>query len=232
MASEREFIGSFDLEAQAFNKIGELKDKGYREENIHIVSDGNQNLDILKEKTSAQFTFEFDESGRQDFERGKILVYADPVDGASLGTAENTFDSTRNDFTDDRGEQHLHLHEEHLEVDKQKVQTGEVNVGKHVVEEQRTVEVPVEHDEVVIERRTVNEDVNGLTGTDAYQDEENIHIPLTEERVDVSKKDVVSEELVVGKRKVQDVEHVEGTVRREEAAIEEKLDEDDRFGRS
>lgn len=125
-------------------------------------------------------------------------------------------------------EEKIRLHEERLNVDKERVQTGEVNVGKHVVEENQSIEVPVEREEVYVERRPVNEETtgdtfdkdSGLTG-DAYQEGENIHIPVTEERVEVSKKDVVAEEIVVGKRKVQDTETVNETVRREEADIDE-----------
>lgn len=137
-------------------------------------------------------------------------------------------DLNRSHSNDDSEEERLRLHEERLHVNKDRVQTGEVNVGKHVVEDQQTVEVPVEREEVYVERRPVNEESTegGLTG-DAYQEGDNIHIPVTEERVNVSKTDVVNEEIVVGKRKVQDTETVSETVRREEADIDEDHDVDD-----
>ncbi|MGI2327890.1 DUF2382 domain-containing protein [Planococcus sp. YIM B11945] len=134
----------------------------------------------------------------------------------------------------DTDEETLRLHEERLNVDKERVQTGEVNVGKHIVEETKTVDVPVEREEIYIERRPVNSDASsaGSTGSgiskDAYQEGDNIHIPLTEERVEVTKKDVVSEEIIVGKRKVQDTETVRETVRREEADIDDDTDNLDR----
>ncbi|ANU27340.1 DUF2382 domain-containing protein [Planococcus versutus] len=145
-------------------------------------------------------------------------------------TEENTnrFDTKDTHVDHDHTEEEkLRLHEERLSVDKERVQTGEVNVGKHVVEEEQSIEVPVEREEVYIERRPVNEEVTGnsfdnestLTG-DAYQEGEDIHIPISEERVEVTKKDVVAEEIVVGKRKVQDTETVNETVRHEEADIE------------
>lgn len=112
------------------------------------------------------------------------------------------------------------LHEERLHVDKDRVQTGEVNVGKHTVENEQSIDVPVEREEIYVERRPVNEEVDG-TSADAYQEGANIHIPLTEERVNVSKTDVVSEEITVGKKKVQDTETVRETVRKEEADIDE-----------
>jgi len=125
-------------------------------------------------------------------------------------------------------EEKIQLHEERLSVDKERVQTGEVNVGKHVVEENQSIEVPVEREEVYIERRPVNEETVGnsfdkestLTG-DAYQEGQDIHIPVSEEHVEVTKKDVIAEEIVVGKRKVQDTETINETVRHEEADIDD-----------
>jgi uncharacterized protein (TIGR02271 family) len=150
----------------------------------------------------------------------------DRTDRDVLDTDRNRMD-TDHDFADN-DEDRLRLHEERLQVNKDRVQTGEVNVGKRVVEENQTIEVPVEREEIYVERRPVNEEVTDSSvdggsrlGADAYQEGDNIHIPLTEERVNVSKTDVVSEEIVVGKRKVQDTEVVNETVRREEADIDD-----------
>ena len=54
--------------------------------------------------------------------------------------------------TDAEQEEHLRLHEEELNVDKERYQAGEVNVSKHIVEETQTVEVPVTREEVYIEQ--------------------------------------------------------------------------------
>lgn len=54
-------------------------------------------------------------------------------------------------------------------------------------------------------------------------DGENIHIPVMEERVEVTKRPVVREEIVVGKTKVN-TETVNETVRREKADIHRKDD--------
>ncbi|MDN7242138.1 YsnF/AvaK domain-containing protein [Planococcus sp. N028] len=134
----------------------------------------------------------------------------------TTGATNNTFGSSTDSTTD---EERLRLHEERLNVDKERVQTGEVNVGKRVVEENQSIEVPVEREEVYVERRPVNEEASDV---DAFKDtNDTIHVPVSEERVNVSKKNVVSEEIVVGKQKVQDTETVSETVRREEADIDE-----------
>jgi len=121
------------------------------------------------------------------------------------------------------GEQTMQLREEELHVHKQPVETGEARVHKEVVTEQRTINVPVEREEVVVERRPAT----GKTpaGSDIGQSEE-IRIPVMEEQVQVEKQPVVKEEVTVGKRRVQDTQHVEGTVRKEEVRIDEEGDVD------
>src|SRR5690606_26530188 len=162
--------------------------------------------------------------GREDASRDDTFSDRDSASRASFAGNDASFTGNEESLSE---EERLRLHEERLNVNKERVQTGEVNVGKHVVEEEQTIEVPVEREEVYIERRPVNEEVTpgtgGLTDKGAYDDGDSIHVPVSEERVEVSKKDVVSEEIVVGKRKVQDTEVVNETVRREEADIDENV---------
>jgi uncharacterized protein (TIGR02271 family) len=114
--------------------------------------------------------------------------------------------------------QRLQLRDEELEVRKQPVQAGEVRIRKEVVTEQRTIDVPVTREEVVIERHQVADGTPAVAGAGADQDE--VRIPVMEEQVKVEKRPVVREEISVGKREVEDVRHVEGTVSHEEARIE------------
>jgi uncharacterized protein (TIGR02271 family) len=117
----------------------------------------------------------------------------------------------------------LELREEELRAQRRSVETGEVQVRKEVVEEGRTLEVPVTREEVYIERRPVE----GRQVSDRPIDEgETLRIPVREEEVTVEKQPVVREEIEIGKRQVQDTEQVSGTVRREEARIEREGDVD------
>jgi len=113
----------------------------------------------------------------------------------------------------------VRLHEEQLQATTQPVKTGEVNVRKEVHTEHQTIQVPVEREEVVIERRPVGEQA---TGAEIRSQE--IRIPVKEEKVHVTKEAVVKEEVTVGKRKVHDTETVAGTVRKEELKVEETGD--------
>ena len=115
-------------------------------------------------------------------------------------------------------EDSIQLREEELIARKQRVQTGEVEVGKRVVAEEQTIEVPVAREEVYVERRPV--DRRPADDADFGSGREEIRVPVMEEEVDVDKRAVVTEEISVGKRVTQDTERVSGTVRREEAVIE------------
>jgi len=113
--------------------------------------------------------------------------------------------------------------EEHFDVRKQPVETGEVQVRKEVHTEHKTVQVPVMKEEIVIERHAVPG--HPAASSDIKAGEE-IRVPVREEQVHVEKHPVVTEEVVVGKRQVQDTEQVSGTVRKEEIKVEKKGDVD------
>jgi uncharacterized protein (TIGR02271 family) len=116
----------------------------------------------------------------------------------------------------------VELREEELRTEKERVQAGEVRLRKEVVSEERTIEVPVTREEVVIERRPA---AQGQEADGDIDEGEEIRIPLMEEEVRVEKTPVVREEVTLKKRQVQDTERVSETVRREEARIEETQSE-------
>lgn len=145
---------------------------------------------------------------------------------------QNRFDET-DQFDRNMQEEKMRLREERLSVDKEEVERGEVTLHKDVVEEEQSFDVPVMREEVYVERRPVNEyesesDVNEFK---MQQDDETIRVPITEERLEVTKKPYVSEEIVVGKRQVEDTETVNETVKREEARFEQsgEVDVQDEF---
>ncbi|MFS0644658.1 YsnF/AvaK domain-containing protein [Siminovitchia sp. 179-K 8D1 HS] len=180
----------------------------------------------------------------QEIEDGGILLYVDKEYGerysansryadaepqdAKLHTEANAVPHTDGaDFPSDppegtvEDETRMKLHEEKLEVDKKEVQSGEVTVRKDVVEEEQTIDVPVSREEVYIERRPVGEQEAADEASAAFDgDEKTIRIPLKSERLDVRKKPVVNDEIIVGKKEVEDTETVKETIRREKADID------------
>ncbi len=114
----------------------------------------------------------------------------------------------------------LRLHEERLAIDKRQVSGGEVRVGTTVKSQTQSVDVPVFHEELYIERRPVGAASAGSVDETIGEGRE-IRIPLTAERLDVSKRTVVTDEIVVGKRRVSENQHVSETLRREELDVED-----------
>ncbi|EQB88886.1 uncharacterized protein (TIGR02271 family) [Clostridium punense] len=141
--------------------------------------------------------------------------------GSIFGTSDNKSDNNSNN-TDNNNKQQtkndsatLELHKEELDISKCMVQKGEVEIGKEIIEEQKTVDVPVTHEEVVIERRTLNNEESSTP----ISSEETIRIPVGEEVVDVNKRTVVTGEVSAYKREVEDTQQVSETLKREEAHI-------------
>ncbi|CAM4387048.1 YsnF/AvaK domain-containing protein [Paenibacillus tarimensis] len=114
------------------------------------------------------------------------------------------------------GEATMQLREEEMDISKERVKTGEVVMHKDVVEEEKHVEVPVAHDEVVIERRAVS----GTPSTEPIGESETVHIPVTAEHVNVGKHTEVREEISAHKREVQETEHVDDVLHKEVAHVE------------
>lgn len=110
----------------------------------------------------------------------------------------------------------MQLKEERLQATKEQVQIGEVGLRKEVVTEQKTMDVPVTHEEVSIERRAGS----GQPSDTPIGEGEAIRVPVSAEQVNVTKQTVATGEVTVGKRQVQETKQVSDTVRREEARIE------------
>lgn len=111
------------------------------------------------------------------------------------------------------------LSEERLNVDKQRVETGQVRLRKYVVHDTETVEVPVQREEVRIERTPIDaDDAHAVRGGDLTEDEASI--TLSEERVAVTKETVPVEEVSLNKETVQETETVREDVAREELEID------------
>jgi uncharacterized protein (TIGR02271 family) len=120
----------------------------------------------------------------------------------------------------------MQVKEERLHAEKRPVEAGEVHVRKEVHTENKTIDVPVEREEVFIERKPVHGRAAGDIAAGDIREGEDIRIPVREERVDVSKEAVVTEEVNVGKRVVQDTERVSGQVRKEQVRVDKEGDVD------
>ncbi|KXH86943.1 YsnF/AvaK domain-containing protein [Sporosarcina sp. HYO08] len=148
----------------------------------------------------------------EEINKGKILLLVD-ANTTYDGPVYQTHYETENSKA-------VRLHEEQLDITKERVQVGELQLRKEVVEEQRTVHVPLLREEVYVERRPV---IDGKFDGSPFTEDEIIRIPITEERIEVTKRPVIVEEVIVGKRKIQETKQVQDIVRKEEARIERSV---------
>jgi uncharacterized protein (TIGR02271 family) len=140
--------------------------------------------------------------------------------GALAGSATGTRQAAGECTLPASGGKTIQAREEELHVNKQRKQAGEVTVRKEVHTEHKTIDVPVEREEVVIERHAGSG--RPATGASTLAEGQQIRVPVTEEHVEVSKTPVVKEEVTIGKRKVTGTQKVSADVRKEEIKVEKE----------
>ena len=111
----------------------------------------------------------------------------------------------------------LELLEERLTVNKDRIVAGLVKVGKHVVTEDREVNVELEEEHAHIERTNVDRPTDRRIG-DA--DTETVEVQLEAERARVGKETYVTEEVNVGKTTERHTETIHETIQREELDVD------------
>lgn len=153
--------------------------------------------------------------------RTNSFVNAPNTDATAASTATRQMGSTANAGTLATEEaRSIKLREEQLNVNKQRTETGAVNLQKKVVEEQKSIDVPITHEEAYITRRPASEIM--VDDSTPIGEGETIRMPLTDEKVNVTKNTVVTGEVSIGKRAVQETQQVADTVRREELNVEQE----------
>jgi uncharacterized protein (TIGR02271 family) len=151
-------------------------------------------------------------SGTNDF-TGGTDTYA-----GTTGTTDTTSSAgtvgydTSGPTTDDA----MTRSEERLNVGTERVQTGRARLRKYVVTEQQTVTVPVEREEVRLEREPITDaNVGDALDGPAISEEEH-EVILSEERPVVNTEAVPVERVRLDKETVRENQAVSGEVRKEQ----------------
>jgi uncharacterized protein (TIGR02271 family) len=116
------------------------------------------------------------------------------------------------------GQQALTRSEEELEVDTKQVPRGQASVRKQVVTEQQRRTVPVEREELRVQREPITA---GEGDRDAELSADERTIELREEQPVVNKRVVPKERVRIGKEVVRDQEHVSEPVRKEQVEVDQ-----------
>lgn len=117
-------------------------------------------------------------------------------------------------------EQTIPLTEEELDVSKT-VEEQHATITKKPVTETKTVEVPVTHEEVSIERRPPSGGEGQVSSEGPVTSTEEISIPVKKEEVEVTKTPYVKEEVTVTKKPVTETREVTEEVTSERIDTEE-----------
>ena len=152
-----------------------------------------------------------------------LSKYRDGDRGAAATAASNTVETetTQNSVQSEmKTEETIPLTEERLEVSKN-VQEQQATITKKPVTETKTVEVPVTHEEVSIERRAPSGGEGQVASESPVTSSEEISIPLKKEEVEVTKTPYVKEEVTVTKKPVTETRQVTEEVTSERISTED-----------
>lgn len=104
----------------------------------------------------------------------------------------------------------LKFHEEQLDISKRKIQTGNVNIFKEIIIEDKNISVPVKREELVIKKTVYDTGSNNQEGQT-----ETIRIPVREEKIDITKHAVPLQEVSINKHRFEEKEHITETLKKE-----------------
>ena len=110
----------------------------------------------------------------------------------------------------------VQLREEELHVRKQTQELGAVELGTQVVAERQAFDIPVWHEELILEHQRIDPP---RPGDEPLGDATSIRVVLREEVPIVDKQPVVTEVVRAGRRTVQETAHIETNARREVADV-------------
>jgi uncharacterized protein (TIGR02271 family) len=147
----------------------------------------------------------------------KIMSSSYKVDNAGVYEAKPS-----NIITEERPQQEekekeettVPLIEERLNVSK-KTSTTQYTIRKEPVTEKKTIEVPVTHEELVVEKRPPKDSSSSSSAQGPVKSKTEIKVPLMREEVEVTKEPFVKEEVVVKKKSITETKTVSDTVTKE-----------------
>jgi len=166
-----------------------------------------------------EYDHDYQYSYKEQYEKDRQAFTADTL------PAEERMDITDNAY---EAPNTLELLEERLTVNKDRIVAGLVKVGKHVVTEERNVNVDLEEEHANIQRTTVDRPTDRRIGD--LGDNETVEVELEAERARVNKDTYVSEEVSVGKTTEHHTETLVETIQREELDVDNDGNVVDRDG--
>jgi uncharacterized protein (TIGR02271 family) len=178
-----------------------------------IAIPDNENVIIISLGSSEQYRL--DRANVSGFNGAEVMLDVTAAEMESYRiehgqTKESQPSNLVMEGTEERREGTIPLVEERLNV-KKKTRQEEATIRKESIKESKTIEVPVSHDELIIERRPAS----GNAAEPPTEKGTDLRIPLNKEEVKVTKEPYVKEELVVRKEPKTETKTVTETLRSE-----------------
>ena len=207
-----------------WNDVIKKEARGSGDEDLGEVQEVGSNYVLVQKGllNKEKFYIPKDKVENYDGDKLRFRITEAEVQSKYMGDSPPSSLTTGTQSTADRtkvGETTVPVTEERLGVSKSQ-STKEATITKTPVTETKTIEVPVTHEEISVERRPVS----GTTSTTSTSDrpvesEQEIRVPLKQEQVQVTKQPYVKEEVVVKKKPVTETKTVSDQVTSEEVRV-------------
>jgi len=201
-----------------WNDVIKKEARGKNDEDLGKVQEVGNTYVLVQKGLISKVKFYIPQSEVEGYD-GDVLrfkISEDDIRSKYLGDMPPSVSSSVDDNTNNNEEENIAkqeesestrvpLVEEKLNVSKREVTYKEATLIKEPVTETKTVEVPVTHEELIVERRPPTE---ATTSQDELKPpvttREEIKIPLKKEEFEVKKEPYVKEEAVIKKKRVEE----------------------------
>ena len=201
-----------------WNDVIKKEARGKNDEDLGKVQEVGNTYVLVQKGLISKVKFYIPQSEVEGYD-GDVLrfkISEDDIRSKYLGDMPPSVSSSVDDNTNNNEEEiiakqeesestRVPLVEEKLNVSKREVTYKEATLIKEPVTETKTVEVPVTHEELIVERRPPTE---ATTSQDELKPpvttREEIKIPLKKEEFEVKKEPYVKEEAVIKKKRVEE----------------------------
>jgi uncharacterized protein (TIGR02271 family) len=222
-----------------WNEVIKKEVKGLNDADFGEVQDVNENYVLTQRGTLNKEKFSLPKSIPHGY-NGRILLFDITeeeakkrfvVDKSALSASE---EKEKSGFQRQDPEGPIPVIEERLEISKKET-IVEAKVIKKPVKETKSVEVDLTHEELIIEKRPIDDNTSSSTTTttasqsaaqssplpseDMTQSKIEISIPLKKEDVVVSKKSFVKEEIIIKKKPVTETKTITEQIISEKVSV-------------
>jgi uncharacterized protein (TIGR02271 family) len=184
---------------------------------VSVVCDNGKRGKVIDQERAGYWIVEFNDGSRMVVSEQAITYQNDGTYYLALGTATDARNLTA--ITESNDDMVIQVLAEELNVQKEQIERSKVRVNKRIETREETVDVPVIHEEVVVERVPINKLVEDIV-PEARHEDGVIVIPLIEEVLVVEKRLLIREEVRVSKQRKTENVSQSVTLRREVVDVE------------